>query len=785
MNLKRRDFLKIAGGISLGFPLYQCSLDRVAGSALKSSWLSGIERWIPTVCQACPGGCGILVRVIDDRAVKIEGNLVHPINRGRVCPRGQAGLQVLYNPDRIKSPLKKVGNGDSATWEAIGWEEAFDIVASKLLHLRESGKSHTVAFVGQNSNGISDDLLARFLEVYGTPNHIVLDEWTTLKKAYLLTQGIYDLMALDFENSQYVLSFGADFLTNWPTSLANQRIYGERRSERNIKIVQVEPRFSLCASRADRWIPINPGTEGLLALSLASVIVKEKLYNKAFLDRFTHQFEDWVNAKGEKHTGFKNVILGEIQLDRISDLTGVPLGTIIEIAKEFSSNKPAVAVADYNFSFQTKGLFNVLAIHSLNALIGNIDTPGGLLRQRRAPLEEMPPVRLDETAKRGISQPRVEGVSGSGYPSQIDGGKKCFENILSRNPYEINCLFLSNNGPILSSPVSKKIKEVLQNIPFAVSFSSFLDDLSSLTDVILPDCTYFEKWLESHVSPLSKIPVVGIGQPVIKPLYQSKSFDDVILTLAKKLGPPFSQNFPWPSFRDLLFERLKGLFSARRGGVFTSPYQEDLLRLLEERGWWVPQHDSLESFMKDLTEKGGWQDPSYHFNERSYVYQTPSRKFEFPFSLRAQDILPEFSGDESEYPFILDLYDLPFHSVSTAANMPWYQETLGFRFSLGWHTWMEINPETAKGLHIHDKELVWVESPHGKIRVIAKIFPGIMPNVVSLPLGKEEDVPGQKNARKSNHALVLVGEAYDKQTGMLSRHATRVKIYKAGRSEIK
>jgi anaerobic selenocysteine-containing dehydrogenase len=785
MSLKRRDFLKIAGGASLSLPLYNCALDKLSDSTSQSSWLSGIERWVPTTCQACPGGCGILVRVVDDRAVKIEGNPIHPLNRGKVCPKGQAGLQMLYSPDRVRGPMKKVGRRDSERWESISWDEAFEILNSKLVQLRESGKSHTVVFVGRNGSSTSEDLTARFLEVYGTPNYIKLDEWITLKKAYHKTQGIYDLLALDLEKSQYVLSFGADFLTNWPTSMENQRIYGEKRSKRDLKIVQVEPRFSLSASRADKWIPINPGTEGLLALGIASVIVKEKLYNESYLDRFALQFEDWVDDKGNKRIGFKNSILKEVRLDQISDVTGVPLGTIIEIAKEFSSSKPAVAVSDHNLSYHSKGLFNALAVHSLNALIGNIDSPGGFLRQRRAPLGDMPPVKLDETAQKGNSQPRVDGVSGNASHSKTYGIKKFIENVLVKKPYEINCLFLSNNNLNLSSPLSKKIKEVLHNIPFIVSFSSFLDETNSFADIIMPDSTYFEKWQECQVSPLSKIPVVGISQPVIKPLYQSKPFDEVILTLAKNIGSPISQNFPWSSFRELLLDRFRGFFEAKRGSVFTSSHEEDQLRLLEERGWWVPQHASLNVFMKDLLEKGGWQDPSYHFNERSYMYQTQSRKYEFSSVLQIQEGIPELLGNESEYPFILSLYDLPFNSESSGAIMPWHQETLGFRFGLSWHIWLEINPETAKELHIHDKELVWIESPYGKIKVMARIFPGIMPHVVSLPLGKEENVPGQMNGKKSDGPLVLVGEAYDEETGVLTRHSTRVKIYKSRGNENK
>ena len=234
MSLIRRDFLKIAGGASLGLSLYNCALDKLSDSTAQSSWLAGIESWVPTVCQACPGGCGILVRVIDDRAVKIEGNPIHPLNRGRVCPKGQAGLQLLYSPDRIRGPMKKVGGRDSGRWEALSWEEAFNIVSSKLLQLRNSGKSHTVVYLGRSGSNTSEELTARFLEAYGSPNYVKLDHWITLRKAYHLTQGNQDLLAFDLVNSKYVLSFGADFLTNWPTSMENQRIYGEKRSKRDI-----------------------------------------------------------------------------------------------------------------------------------------------------------------------------------------------------------------------------------------------------------------------------------------------------------------------------------------------------------------------------------------------------------------------------------------------------------------------------------------------------------------------------------------------------------------------
>jgi anaerobic selenocysteine-containing dehydrogenase len=411
-------------------------------------------------------------------------------------------------------------------------------------------------------------------------------------------------------------------------------------------------------------------------------------------------------------------------------------------------------------------------------LVGNIDIPGGLLRQRRAPLREMPDKILDDAAKRGLSEPRIDETSEGRLSIDNDETRNFVENVIGRRPYEINCLFLPSRNEYLLSPLSKKMEEAIQNIPLVVSFASFLDELNEFVDLVLPDTSYFEKWQEHQASQLSKVPVVGINQPIVKPLYQTKPSEEVILALAKNIDLPSSQNFPWRSFKELLDYRLEGLFEANRGGVFASPLEEAQLRLLEERGWWVPQHASLDSFMKDLGEKGGWQDPSYHFNERSFIYQNPSRRFEFQTFPQSQEFLPQFSGDESEYPFLLYLYELPFASDENGANMPWHQETIGFRFRLNWKIWMEINHETAEKLGIHDKEIVWIESPHGRIKAVAKIFPGIIPDAVAIPVGKKEDFPDQKKLERENDPLVLVEGAYAEGRGKYSRHATRVKIFK-------
>lgn len=767
MAIKRRDFLKLVAGATLPWPLADCSSRNISRMNLQSSWEPRLETWVPTVCGACPGNCGLLVRKIDNRVVKVEGNPLHPSNRGKICGRGQAGVQLLYNPTRVKAPLLKVGERSSGKWREISWEEALSIVASKLTELRNSGKAHTVVYLGPDSHQVADDLISRFLRVYGSPNDIRLDLWRAIKQAYSLAFGSSELMAFDLENCKYILSFSSQFLTNWPTSVEIQRIFGEKRSKGELKLVQIEPRFSLCASRADRWVPIRPGKEGLLALGIASVILKEQLYDKNYLDRFAARFEDWFNDQGKKFPGFKTTTLNLIRLEDVSNETAVPLKTIIEIAREFASTRPALALADYTLSYHPQGVFNSLCVLALNALIGNIDLPGGLARPRPAPLRPWLTENLDAIAEKGLRMPRVD-----------EEAKDWLMPPLDNPPYEINCLLISPQALPGNFPFLENWEEISQKIPLIISFQPYLDERNEHVDLILPDTTYFEKWQLATSPSLSLKTTVSVGMPVVNPLYQSRPFEDIIISLAKKMGGLMAANFPWENHQEVIIDRLAGLFEAERGAVFLSSQEEFQLRILEERGWWLSQHKNLDDFIADLFKSGGWHDPVYHFQIRSNTYQNPQRRFIF-FSASENLIKQtEPQASESDYPFQLFLYDLPFTSNNSGAPMPFFQETLGFRFNSEWRIWVEINPETAKELKIKENDLVWVESPYGKVMAVAKLFPGLEPGLLAIPLNKETAFPANKESRKISDPLALLPNSGSIQKNFSVRQNLRVRIYK-------
>jgi anaerobic selenocysteine-containing dehydrogenase len=763
----------------------------------EGEWIPYEEYWSTGVCLQCPSGCGLRIRSVNHWPVKLEGIKDYPINRGRLCPKGQSGLQVLYDPDRIRHPLKRKDKRGEGEWERISWEEAIGLVTQRLKALRRDGKPHHLMVMGGRYRGHMAQLMARFLEAYGSPNHLGNPARGSegILKGHLFTMGVRDFLAIHWEEVNYVLSFGASLLEASRPSLRNLWGYGYlRRGRPGIrgKLIQIEPRFSVTASKADQWVPIYPGTDGALALGIAHWIIKEKKYDKDFVRRYTFGFEDWEGGDGKAHIGFKTLVLKEYSPGQVSLITGIPEEGIVQIAREFSSYRPSIAISGRGVGMQTNGTYSQMAINSLNALVGSIDTRGGLLVQRKPPFQEWPPLQRDEVAEKGLSQPRIDGAGGMPFPFAEEVPYVLPERIEKGKPYPIEALFLYYTNPLFSIPGPDKFLKVLEKIPLIVSFSPFMDETTAYADLLLPDGTYFERWQDDHAEPGLGFPMFGLRSPVLeKPLYDVRNTGDVIIQLARNLGGAVAKSFPWKDFQEALRDAVRGVFASKRGSIQTRDFEE---------------------FWKTLIERGGWWDSFYPFGEWKRRFNTPSGKFEF-YSLRMEQglgeasnrsskgldqilkelkiegrgdstFLPHFEkprsvGEEKEYPFHLVHYKLMTAAEGRGGNQPFLQEIFGPHLKERWDSWVEINPETAKSMQIEDGDLIWVESKIGKLKAKAKLFPGTDPKCVHIPYGQGHKAYGRwAKGRGINPNDLLVRE-YDYLGGFASHFSTRVKIYKA------
>jgi anaerobic selenocysteine-containing dehydrogenase len=709
--------------------------------------------------------------VVDGRVVKLDGNPYHPNNQGRLCPKGQAGLQALYDPDRAKGPMRRVGDG---SWEEISWDDALSEVADALRRLRRAGHPERMVFLHDGKRGVTSDLIARFCRAYGTPNDVRAPRHSAdgPPLAHWLTQGWRDHAAYDWEHTDYVLCFGGALLEAWQPLVRQLRAYGRMRRGRpgkRTRLVQIESRASITATKADEWLPVNPGTEGALALGMAHVIVRDGAFDAEFVGQHTFGFEDWTDASGETHVGFRTLVLRDNAPERVARVTGVPAGTIVRIAREFAAAERAVAAGD--LTGYTNSVTGQWAVHALNALVGAIERRGGVMRQQEPPLAPWPELSLDQVATEGLSRPRADGA---GLHEMALAGD--VPHALVDSPYPIEVLFLYHANPVYHDPPGVGWEDALSDIPLVVGLSPYLDETSASADLLLPDATFLEKWFLESLEPSLGYPAVGLGRPVIDPLYDTRNVGDVLIELAHRLGDPVVAALPWTDFVAALQERARGLFEAGTGS---------------------PRADTFEAFWTALQERGVWTDPSYVFGRWERAFATPSGRFEFVSQgLRArleasgvafgdEDLLPayrppSFDGQESEFPFHLRIFKPITYTERWGANLPWLQEIYGLHVKEAWEGWVELNPQTARELGISDGDRVEVASAHGQVELRARLWPGTPPHVVSIPAGQGHTAGGRWAEGRSANPNRLLGCQFDPLDGALAIQSTRVRVRRVG-----
>src|SRR3990170_3207043 len=489
MRVTRRGFIQ-AVGASAGAAAV------VKGQMAKADVSVGdLERWatpeevlVPSICQQCPGGCGLLARTLDGELAGIAGNPLHPINRGALCPKAFGALQLLYDPRRLQGPLAR--DGARGRLRPVGWDEAMQRVVAHLSQLRAKGLAHTVAILGGQYRGYRDTVWTRFAEAWGTPNYVrvrcLAPEQPAL--AHQLMQGPTSPLAYDLAEARCILSFGVGLLESWLGPVHASRAFAGLRGGADRprgQLIHVDPRRSHTAIKADRWVPIVPGTDGILALGIANGLIREGLHDREFVEQHTHGFEDWHDASGQRHQGFKDLLLGEHGLLTVSGATGVPVQTILEIARDLATLKPAVVVGERGPAYGRDDLHTRMAIHSLNALLGNIGVSGGLLDQV-AHLAGFSCVSLagpatpprHDTRNTADVVLRLARALGGSVAESLPWER--FETLLSAGG---RGLWESGRGYVVSTPAEESLRRVLERQGYWVSeFKSYEEFWKALVE---------------------------------------------------------------------------------------------------------------------------------------------------------------------------------------------------------------------------------------------------------------------------------------------------------------
>ncbi len=734
MPLTRRQFLTVMGGSAAGAVMFQaCGVpeeEYLVQSPIEmpEDMVTGLDNWYATLCRQCVTSEGIVVRVIEGRAKKVEGNPDYPINGGKHSARCEAGLQSLYHPDRIGGPLVRLGERGEGRWEEISWVDAIGRLALRLDEVRKARNQAGVVMVTDPVGAHQGMVVERFVSKFGG-KHLPYEplERAVLRAAMRQVYGQDMMPDFDIANAGYLLSFGSDFLNTWVSPVRYARAYGRFRQgdrERGT-LVHVESRFSMTAANADEWMYVRPGMEGLLALSIAAAIIDEGLGDAAAADALT--------GGGDQRDRF----VAKYAPEQVAERVGVSSAERIRhVATEFATHQPSLAIGGGSAGAHTNGLDNLAAIYSLNYLVGSVGQRGGVLFNPTPPLDDIP------------ASPAVASFADMHRLSaDMHDGK-------------VSVLMVRGSDPMYGLPTSIGFRDASYNVPLIVSFSNQIDDTTAMADLVLPDHNYLEDWGSDVPDPGPGHQLIGFQQPVVRPFFEprgvhlgTKSFPDVLMATAQALD--IDLGLPGDRFEDVLQEGARKLFESGRGVVGVTR---------------VTAFSDVKSFWNAALRHGFWRDEAA---KSADSVPTPPR-------------LPEFVEAKHVGPTGPDTFHLiPFASASLTdgrgADLPWLQATPDPMTTATWQTWVEINSKVADEKGIGEGEVIRVISDHGEIEALAYPYPGASPDAVSIPIGQGHVAGGRYAEGRGANVLSILTPSTDEGTGALAWASTRVRIEKAGR----
>ena len=722
MKVDRRSFLSFVIGGAAGTALSPLPWKLMDDSSIWTQmwpWTpvppDGEVVYADSTCSLCPGGCGISVRKVDNRAIKIEGKAGHPVNDGSICILGLSGLQMLYGPTRIKTPMKRIGERGEGKWQQISWDEAMTMLTEKLAGIREKGEAHTVAAIAGSDSGTVPALLQRFMTAYGSPNFIRTPSGRdTEELAMKALFGGNGRIGFDVENADYLISFGSGVVDGWGSPVRMIRASSHWK-DKKATVVQVEPRMSNSAAKATQWVPVNPGTEADLALGIAAAMVANGLADTGAISGFN---------------GLKKDLLTNYETQKVAQATGVDASVIMDLAKGFARAERPLALCGRGKGQTSGSLREAAAVYALNALAGNINREGGMWTIDAADYIQWPDVATDAAADAGLNQPRVDGAGAGKYANARYLLNRLAGGVNGDGPYPLQVLLVAGANPCHDLPGTESFTNALQHIPFIVSFSSFKDETAAMADLLMPEHVYLERYEDVPVDAGLTQQVIGMSKPVVSPQFNTRHLGETVITLAQAMGGSVAEAFPWDDYETCLEETLSEKWDA----------------LMEEGVWMETDVDTGSDEMR--TE-----------------------------GLDAPAVQAE--GDINTYPVLLIPFDSIRLTSGYIGEAPFMIKAVSDTVIKGKDGFVEINPQTASAVGLSEGALATLTTPKGEARVRVHLFEGIKPGVVAMARGLGHTAYDGFLAGKGVNINTLIGPVEDPSSGHDAAWGIRAKLSKA------
>ncbi len=695
--MKRRDFLKFSASTALA--LAALDMDKKGGFfkaatsyAKETGSLPGSlgAKEVPSVCEMCFWRCPIVGKVKGGRLVKIEGNPKSPANGTRVCARGNSGVQLVYDPDRLKYPLKRVGERGEGKWAKISWDEALDEVAHNMDKVRKKYGPHALAYF---DHGASAEFTREIFKALGTENYSSEPAFFQcvgpVAIAYLNTMGFVvsgTRQYIDMANAKAILLVASHIGENVHVSHVREFIEG---LSKGAKLVVVDPRFSAAANKADIYLPIRPGTDTALLLAWINYVIQHGLYEKEFVERNCIGF-DKVRAAVKDYT-----------LEWAAKICDLDVKDIKAAIKLLAENKPHVAVHPGRHStwYGTGDVERHHALSILASIFGAVGQKGGIYFP--TPVKKAHAHCAACSEEHEIEEPDVSLRDNFPFVGPLPGTPTgaIIEATLTGKPYPIRLWGINGVNIIQTIPDPYKTMEAIKKLDFIYCEEMLPGETAIWSDIVLPSATYLERY-DALYAYDGLTPYLTVRQPVIEPPFEVKTPYWIAKELAKRLG---LKCFTCENEREFIEEELKELGHSleklnQEGGLITikpNPYRSpDKLEMPTESG-------KILLYVEDYEDED--LDPVPRF------VPTPAPPKGYARLIYGR---------------------VPVHTFSRTMNNLWLHNEWPEN-----HAW--INDQVAKKIGIKDGDEIVLENQDGRRSnpVKAKVTPGIRPDCIYLPHG--------------------------------------------------
>lgn len=812
VEVSRRRFLQgsvaltVLGGTSIS------ATNMLASSEKEREKTAALLEKVPTVCEMCVNKCAAIATVKSGVVTKLDPNPAFPKSRNMLCARGQAGIHALYDPDRLKYPLIRVGERGDGKYKRATWDEAYEAILNGsdkfkgLAQILEEEKDNRSCIAYCAGEGLAEHTFKSFMsDKFGSANflnHASICLQTAVS-GYALTIGGYG--QADLVNAKYVIMAGANRAEAILTPDTMDMF--KRTRGRGMKLVVVDPRYTNTAIHADTYLSIKPGTDLAFVLAMTYHVIKTEIYNRTYVKNNFNGFEEYK----------EHILSNGYTPEWAEKITGVPAKEIRRIAQEFMAHAPQAVYYQGRRSTFAKNDFQLRRAQAIfSALGGGVDVKGGIVFGKKLPLashDVNAPLYANAAPRIDSKAAAIVGGSGTwiGWRNIVLEGK---------NPYPIRGMFAYKQNPMLSVPNTAKTKQMFEKMDLVVTIDTMPSDTAMMSDVILPECTYLER--EDPVKSFPGVePAIVLRKKVIDPLYETKPVIEIMKGLAEKISKPLWENTKKydEDVQDELSEddvdeaeyyegngfNLADAFEEDQEHInehmFSSKYGEEAWKTLREVGVYYPR-------MKEDFHKVNHNDYVYYKeNYKNYtvvkfenaaevneidtcvnprdiaefkrLFSTPSRKIECYLNSMAKkglDAMPTWRDEdyvkipEGKFKFVTGRH-AQFTQDATQNNimlLELIQEN---------HIWINDKEAERRGIKLGDE--VEVTSSVGQVRIKAYPTAKILPDVVFYIHGFGAKSTGMTFAHRNGASdNQIIEDAIEPTFGSAIMHGTIVSIRK-------